>query len=640
MKNTISIRVADFLKNYPPFSEIYIEDLETLSQEIRIVYKGKGEIVFKEGEHAHNYFYVVHKGAVVLTKNSKNDTVDLCDEGDIFGLRPLLANENYKIEAKAYEECILYAIPIQEFKTYIKNHEGVGNFLMESFASNTRNPYSVGPKGKFFQDSAEGNPAPASNDLLDLQCVHYSKKLISCTKNTTIKIVAATMTKKKVGAMLILEDELPTGIITDKDFRNKIATGIFPITAKAKDIMSSPVITYRKKMTVAQAQMAMMKSNISHLCLTEDGTPNSRAVGILSKHDVMLELGNNPAVLIKAVKRSKSFKEIKTVRRGIISLLEGYLGQNIPLTLTSKIISELNDACIKQVIKIALKKTEGNPPVRFGWLAMGSQGRSEQLLHTDQDNALIFEDVPETKLSETRNYFLKLSKGVTKGLYAIGYEYCPAEMMASNPEWCLSLKEWKNRIDYWVTNPGPDEVLLSSIFFDFNLSYGEPDLADALTSHIFSITGKYPIFFVHLASGALQNPSPSGFFRSFLVEEDGAYKDFFDLKRRALMPLIDAARVLVLSHQIKSINNTAERFEKLAELEPNDKELFLACSYATKALLKFRTKQGLLHNDSGRFIALDKLTKEEKMKLKRTFKTIKELQELIKVRFKVSNLPV
>lgn len=104
------------------------------------------------------------------------------------------------------------------------------------------------------------------------------------------------------------------------------------------------------------------------------------------------------------------------------------------------------------------------------------------------------------------------------------------------------------------------------------------------------------------------------------------------------MPLVDAARVLILSHKIKSINNTSERFERLAELEPNNQELFLACSYATKALLKFRTKQGLLHNDSGRFIALDKLSKEEKIKLKRTFKTIKELQELIKVRFKVANL--
>ena len=105
-----------------------------------------------------------------------------------------------------------------------------------------------------------------------------------------------------------------------------------------------------------------------------------------------------------------------------------------------------------------------------------------------------------------------------------------------------------------------------------------------------------------------------------------------------MRPLTDAARVLILSHAIKSINNTAERFEKLAELEPNNKEIYMACSYASKALLKFRTKQGLANNDSGRYIALNNLSKEEKIKLKRTFKTIKEIQELVTLRFQLKSM--
>ena len=121
---------------------------------------------------------------------------------------------------------------------------------------------------------------------------------------TTVKEVAEIMTKKNVGAILVVEDTLPIGIITDKHLRNKVVTGKFPITTTAATVMTAPVITYPKKMTVTQAQMAMMKSNISHLCLTKDGTTNSKSVGILSKHDVMVSLGNNPAVLIKAKKRN------------------------------------------------------------------------------------------------------------------------------------------------------------------------------------------------------------------------------------------------------------------------------------------------------------------------------------------------
>ncbi|WP_349351057.1 MULTISPECIES: DUF294 nucleotidyltransferase-like domain-containing protein [unclassified Flagellimonas] len=637
MKNTISERIADFLKNYPPFNAMEPKQLEQLALEVTIIHKETNTTVFSQNESPHSHFYVVNKGAVSLSKAGSSQILDICDEGDVFGLRPLLANESYKLEAKAYEETILYAIPISDFKPLALENKRIGNFLIESFASNTGNPYSIKHRGKLYGESGDSNQY-SSDKILDLQPIKYSTDLITCKKGTKIKTVADKMTKHNISCLLVMKDELPVGIITDKDLRKKVATGLFPITATAKSIMTSPLITYPKGLTLAQSQMAMMKSDISHLVLTEDGTTDTKAVGILSKHDIMVAVGNNPAVLLRAIKRATKYKRLRNIRHGIMNLLQGYLDQNIPLGLVAKIISELNDASTKQVIKIALSKMETEPPVLFTWLSMGSQGRGEQLLNTDQDNAIIFADVPEEQLESTRSYFLALGERISKGLNTIGFEYCPAEMMASNPAWCHSLNEWKKVTQHWIHNPGPDEILLSSIFFDYNVTYGEKALADELSQSIFENVQGYPQFFTHLASGALQNPSPSGFFRDFLVEQDGEHKDFFDLKLRVLMPIIDAARVLILSHSIKSINNTAERYEKLAELEPNNKELYLACSYASKALLKFRTRQGLLHNDSGRYIALDKLNKEEKIKLKRTFKTVKEIQSLLEIRFQVKNL--
>lgn len=637
MKNLISERVADFLKNFPPFNIMDKILLDKLSQEVSIIYKEKSSKVFSLDESPHPHFYVVHKGAIELSNPNTKSISDYCDEGDIFGLLPLIAKENYKLEALAYEESIIYAIPISAFRPIIESDSRVSNFLTESFASNTRNPYNQAPK---FNRTGVSTSINSQGNLVidDFQPVRYSKKLVTCSPRTTIQKAAEKMTKNRIGSILICDKELPVGIVTDKDLRNKVVTGSVPITSTVKGIMSSPVITYPPKITIAQAQMAMMKSDISHLILTKDGTANSAPVGMVSKNDIMVSLGDNPAVIVKAIKRAEKIKQVKELRKSIMMLLNGYLEQNLPMALTSKIISELNDTCIKQVIQISLKKMKSPPPVSFAWLALGSQGRGEQLLHTDQDNALVFEDVSDEELPKTTGYFLKLSQKVTKGLHKIGYEYCPAEMMASNPKWCLSLKEWKNKLSYWIINPGPNEVLMSSIFFDYSLAYGERDLLNQMSEHIFSNVKKYPIFLVHIANGALQSPSPSGFFRSFLVEQDGQHKDFFDLKNRALRPLIDAARVLVLSHSVKGISNTWERYEKLAELEPNNKELYLACSYATKALLKFRTKQGLLHHDSGRFIELESLTKEEKMKLKRTFKAIKEIQDVISIRFKVANI--
>jgi CBS domain-containing protein len=278
------------------------------------------------------------------------------------------------------------------------------------------------------------------------------------------------------------------------------------------------------------------------------------------------------------------------------------------------------------------------PPVKFAWMSLGSQGRKEQLLHTDQDNAIIFEDVPENQIEEVRAYFLKLARKVNKRLNTIGFDFCNADMMARNPKWCLSLAEWKQQFSDWTSNTGQDEILLSSIFFDFDISYGEASLTNELSEHTLQIVKDNVLFLSKLATSALRSASPLGFFRQFLVESDGEYKDLFDLKKRALMPLIDAGRLLILNHQIKTINNTADRFEKLAEMFPENNELYLSCSYAFKALLKFRTKHGLLNHDNGRFIKLEMLTKEEKMKLKRCFKTVATLQESIKIKFNVGNL--
>jgi CBS domain-containing protein len=636
MSNRITERVADFLRRYPPFNELTQKDLKQLSEGTEILYKDKGAYVFREGEEAHAFFYVINRGAVALRRDEGGEIVDLCDEGDLFGLRPLMAGESYKLEAVSQEDCILYAIPISEFKPLIQRYEEIGNFVIESFASNTRNPYarfSANAAGDTFAAVVSGKRDTPFSEILP---IHPRKDLVSCSPETPAREVATLMTENNVGSVLVLKEGLPEGIITDKDLRNKIVTGLHPIEAPASRVMTHPVITYPARMTITQAQLAMMKNGIGHLCLTEDGTPDTPVVGVLSKYDLMLALGNSPEVLLRAIKRTRKIKRLKPIRSRVEYLLKGYLENNIPMSITMKLIAELNDACIKRVIELSLRK-QGKPPVSFAWLAMGSQGRGEQLLHTDQDNALVYEDVPQEAAAQVSGYFLQLAGRVTRGLKTIGYEYCPADMMASNPDWCKPLSAWKETVTGWIHNPGKEEVLLSSIFFDFNYTFGNRKLVVALSDHIFSDADKYPMFYYHLASGALQNPSPTGFFRQFLVEQDGKHKDFFDLKRRALMPFTDAARVLILSHQVRSINNTAERFEKLADLEPNNREFFLSCSYATKALLKFRTKQGLLHSDSGRYIALDTLSKEEKIKLKRTFKILKELQELIAIRFKVSN---
>jgi len=637
MKNTISERIFDFLKNFPPFDILEKEQLIKISSNVKVTYVEKDSFVFKQDENPHLNFYIVKDGAIGLYRTMGTDQilVDICDEGDIFGLRPLIQNDQYLMSAKGNEESILYAISVEILKEIIKTNEKANKFIIASFSSNIKTPYAKTNNGQLF---ANDYTLESNNTFSEVQTANYSKNPITCLKDSSIKEAAKIMSSNRIDSIIIVENKRPIGIITDKDFRLKIATGLVKIDVDIEKIMSSPVITFPEKITVAEAQIAMIKYKISHLCITKDGTPNSELVGILSEHDIVVLHGNNPSVLIKELNRATDVQTLKYIREKTTNLLKGYLAQSLPITFISKIISEINDVLTIKAIELSLKEMGNKPPVKFAWLALGSQGRKEQLLKTDQDNALVFEDTSIEDYPNTKTYFLKLSKKINDMLQIVGYEYCPANMMASNPNWCLSLSEWKKQFDTWIKKPTDDAVMMCTIFFDYNFVYGHKDLVHKMSKSIFKSIASFEIFLNFLGRNALRNPSPLGFFRQFLVEHDGAHKDQFDLKSRALMPLIDAARLITLSHNIKDKNNTISRFNKLAKVEPQNKDLYLSCLDAFKILLHYRTEQGIKHNNSGRYIDLNTLTKSEKLKLKGCFKPLKDIQDLLNIRYNLAQM--
>lgn len=637
MKNSIAERVNDFLKLHPPFNILEADDLLKISGQVSIIYLEKGDSLFKKGDACNPHFYMVRNGAITsfhTDTNNVQEIVNISDAGDIFGVRPLIAKENYKLTATANEESIVYAIPINTFQAVTQDNTRVNKFLITAFATNAYDPYTAEETGKIFSDYLPST----SHDIVSFQTANYSRNPITCDFRSSLKDAAIQMSTHKIGCIIVIDDNRnPVGIITNSDIKNKIATGLFPIETSVSNVMSSPVITNKKDLTVAEGQLQMIKHHIGHLCITKDGTINSKLIGVLSHHDILVTLGNNPSVILKEITRAQRTKKLRTARLKANTLLKNYLEQNIPLSHIVTIISQINDAVTSRAIEIALKKMPSPPPVSFSWISLGSQGRKEQLLFTDQDNAIVFEDVDEENYEKTKAYFLELAKLVNKSLNKIGFEYCEANMMASNTEWCKSISQWKLQFENWILSPSEKAILLASIFFDYSSVYGNKDLIDALSDSIYQSLEQTALFFKFLGRDAINNPQPLSFFKQFVVEENGDQKDLFNIKNRAMMPLIDAARLLTLSSHIKGINNTSERFEKLADLEPNNKELYQSCSYAFKALLKFKTKQGLLHNTSGKYIKLDTLSKEEKLKLKRCFKPILEIQETLKIRFDLKN---
>ena len=316
-------------------------------------------------------------------------------------------------------------------------------------------------------------------------------------------------------------------------------------------------------------------------------------------------------------------------------MVQTSINKNIPLAHISNIAGEINLALIKRSVELAILEM-GSPPARFAWLSIGSQGRKEQLLLTDQDSILIFEDVASEKYRDVKDYFLKLAKRTTATLEKIGYPMCPNGHTASNILWCKSLSDWIKQYNSWINTPGEKSNEISSIFFDFEIAFGEPKIEEAITEVIFKNASRNKLFFDYLGNDALRKPPPLSFFKKFNVEEEGPNENKFDIKTRAIMPLVDSARLFALSLNIKGINNTNLRFKQLAMIDPRHSEIYLNGAEAFLTLSKIRTMEGLKTESDGQYINLDELSKVDREKLKNALAPMKDLEELIKDRFQLT----
>ncbi|WP_395062802.1 DUF294 nucleotidyltransferase-like domain-containing protein [Flavobacterium sp.] len=634
MSNAISQRVADFLKEYEPFNYLPYEDLIKIANTIRVINLEKHKSLFQINDVLHDCFYVVASGVIHLTviSDAEESLLNKCYAGDIFGLRPFFAKNNYQMNAKAREESIVYAIPIATFKPFVAQNSEVLNFLLESFAANTKSNSDSQNHGLISDNVGFSDN---QSDMLYFQSLSYNKTPLKISTEITIKEAAQLVTDNMLDSVLITEQSYPVGIVTDKDFRSKVATGRFPLSNTIDKIMASPVITVAENISVAEAQLVMLKHGVTHLCVTQDGTDKSDVKGIISEHDLVVAQANNPGVLLKEIKRSQSAKELKLVRDKLTDIVQSSINKNIPLTHINSIAGEITLAIVKRAVEQAILDL-GSPPARFAWLSIGSQGRKEQLLYTDQDSILVFEDVSADKYRDVKDYFLKMAKKTTATLEKVGFSFCPQGHMASNMLWCKSLTDWTKQYNSWMNTPGENSNEISSVFFDYEMAFGEQKIEDAITDTIFKNAKNNVLFFDYLGNDALKKPTPLNFFKKFNIEEEGENKGKFDIKTRALMPLIDGARMLVLSNNIKGINSTYLRYKQLAMVDPKFSEVYLNCADAFLVLSKFRTLEGLKNDSSGQYINLDELNKVDKEKLKNALAPMRDLEELIKDRFQLT----
>jgi len=614
-----------FLSNIEPFSFLPEKEIKHIADLIQVELFNEKKILFRQGISKLEKIYILKEGTAERFYEAidKNMITDALHKGEIFGGISILLNESVAIRSlEIQDNTSFYTFPKNVFISLCDKYEDFKYYFTNIFGKRMLDKTYSSLIAKKSSDK-EQSLQFFSNSISSV----IRRNVLFCSANNSIKDAAILMKQHRCGSILIKQEGRFIGITTDQDFRNKVVADELKISNPISDIMSSPLISIQEHSTVFEAFIKIVKAEIKHLAVINN---ENDAIGVISNSDLINAQGKLPFLFIKEINKAVSYKEIskkqKQLPQSISTLInEGAKAQNI-----NNFVTAITDAILEKLITFAIDEL-GPPPVKFAFMVMGSEGRKEQTLKTDQDNAIIFEDVNEEELESVNAYFLKLGEHVCNMLDKTGYDFCKGNIMAKNPKWCQPVSIWKKYFKEWIYNASPEALLQISIFFDFRLGYGDSNLVNELREYLFDILGNGKGFFRYMAANTTHFRLPIGFFGNFIVESKGEFKNTFDIKK-PMMLVVDFARIYALQNKI-SATNTMERLELLykknviSESDYND----ISHSYSYMMNLRFINQiNGIINKgeEPNNNINPKKLSRIEQQTLKEIFKKIETRTKL------------
>jgi CBS domain-containing protein len=636
-------KLKDFVKTGPPFHLLPRKAMDELVRTLMIEYFPKGETILSPKGPPTQFLYIIRSGGVRFLMSEKEgkegDRIyDYRDEGDFFGLISLLSGEPSPFTIVAEEDTLCYLVRKEVFKKLIGEYPDV--FLY--FTSGPSKGFKQFDTGSPPMDLSVRGGAGAQQVLFACRVKDVMHtNVLTCPSEETIVGVARRMTERGVGSMIVVDDiGVPVGILTDGDLRSKVLAFGKLITLPVLDVMNRPVQCVRPDAFCFEAILSMTTNRIKYLPVMD----GMKLVGIISEHDLMVSQGNNPVAVIKGIQQATTVEQVVLIRKNIdlamnVILEHGGMAKDI-----CELITTLNDHLTRKIVALAEeamgREGYGLPPVPYAWLALGSEGRREQTLRTDQDNALIFADHSPGGEEEARSYFLNLAEKVVSGLEQCGFPRCKGGVMAVNPKWCQPLHVWKEYFRHWILDVDypPEEVLATFVFFDCRAIYGQYELATRIAGHILELLDEGNSFAREMAKTAILHKTPLGFFKRLVVEKSGEHKNKLNLKLNGLTPLVDAIRTLALSQKVFD-TNTLDRISALVEkesltpAEAGD----LRDAFNVIMLIRVRHHVNVLRRGGipDNYVDPDELSIIQRTMLKEAFKSIDRLQGLLELHYSI-----
>ncbi|KZX69816.1 cyclic nucleotide-binding protein [Vibrio sp. HI00D65] len=621
------LEIQNFLAQYPPFNELPEEMLTKVTSSVEISYYRQDTPIIHFGDQIHD-LYMVRSGEVEVYRR-KGELYNRLDEGHLFGQMGLLTNNKVRFPVKATEDTLLYCVPEPIFQELYDNYDSFADFVE-------------------VEDNARLRQANSSNnDANDLTTSKVKTLLTSeapmIEKTRTIQQAATMMAEENVSSLLIIDpdiveddedDSTPViGIITDRDLCTRVlAEGLDP-SDEVSSVMTPEVISLDHNAYVYEAMMTMLRYNVHHLPVLKDKKP----IGIIEATDIVRYESQNSLLLVSSIFQQQSIEDLKVLSEQVKDSFVRLVNEDANAHMVGTAMSVIGRSFKQRIIELAEEQL-GKSPIPYCFLALGSMGRDEQLLVTDQDNAIILDDTYDK--AKHGKYFEALSKFICDGLDQCGYVYCTGDIMATNPTWRMTRREWEECFADWIDDPNPKALLNASIFFDLDGVYGRLKWAEQLNSFIVRRARKNNRFLACLARNALNRTPPLGFFKDFVMEKDGRHNNSINLKRRGTAPLADLIRVHALAVGSRS-KNSFERLDDIidAGILPKGRAQDLKDAMEFISLVRIRHQAHDVDNnvEPDNNIEPENLSDFERRNLKDAFQILSNAQNFLKFRYQASN---
>lgn len=571
-----------FLRKHAPFDRMEPGHLAFLTARLKPVRFPDGDVVTDPTAGPAEWFYVLREGRIAGEGAPDEDGDPEIEPGDCFPIGALVANRPVREVRHAVGDVVCLTMNRAAFDEL--------RAMSEVFAEHCSHRLSGLIRKSHREVQAKAVQTLGGDSSLDVRLSEKPMRPpITARPDTTIRAVVEEMGANRIGSMVMVDPEgRPVGIFTLKDVMNRVVLGEKPLDGPISGVMTPDPVTLPRTAFAFEAAMRMADAGIQHICVVD----GERLVGVLSERDLFSMQRIGLVNLTKSIARADSVADLKRLAEDVHLLVNQMIAQGVSVTQTTRIITLLNDHVVVRVIELAVAERGAPPGVTFTWLAFGSEGRQEQTLKTDQDNGILFSTDGGMSDDLAREALLPLAGAINDALDVCGFPLCTGGIMARNPECCLTLEEWRSRFARWIDQGTPDQLLKSSIFFDFRPICGPDAPARELRAWLLERAAGNSRFRKQMAATALSNTPPLGMIRDFRLSGSGDEANTIDLKFNGVTPFVDAARILSLANGVDT-TNTLERLRGAARagaIDANDAEAW-ADAYDFIRLLRMRTNE-------------------------------------------------